>query len=187
LATLTREGVSPARGGSGLRAAFVTRKGGGRGPWVGSFGAGGMQKRQKFLDIRPRTESKGNPVNIPEPEGWTEGCCRRIFGGGWARGLPGTAGGATPLRGPAGLGTGRCLREPAVLRGLQQAATLTDLWDASRDPGKRSLFLLTDFPTAAGVCSVWVRRREGGLPGPVPGGRPLGLPGSASPLELVVG
>jgi len=51
-----------------------------RGTWV-------IQGRQKplgdlpswgwgnFLGHTPTAVSKGNPVNIPEPEGWTERCC----------------------------------------------------------------------------------------------------------------
>jgi len=38
--------------------------------------------KDEELNYTPSAESKGNPVNIPEPEGWTECCWLAIFEGG---------------------------------------------------------------------------------------------------------
>ena len=35
---------------------------------------GSQKSTKKMRHHTSKAESKGNPVNIPEPEGWTEGC-----------------------------------------------------------------------------------------------------------------
>lgn len=107
----------------------------------------GNSKTSKIFGHAPTAVSKGNSVNIPKPEGWIEGCSFHLsaFWGGIERGIW--------IRGDvkvfSGLGLlfglfSFCGRRLA-LSGLQKAVTLIDLWDVCRDPGKRSLFLLTRF------------------------------------------
>ena len=84
--------------------------------------------------------SKGTPVNIPEPEGWTE-CrsrclsCWTCWGG---KGLGGNSRALSHLGGSCRVGW----RVQAAFNWRQRQG---NLWDAVREPGKRFLFLLTGF------------------------------------------
>jgi len=103
---------------------------------------------------------KGTPVNIPEPEGWTECNSRCSPGACWGGGLAG----ATPL----GSHPGGCSVGGVVQGAFNWRQRQTDLWDTVREPGKRSLFLLTGFSSSpergrrGHGRGRWTRRGPGG-------------------------
>jgi len=129
-------------------------------------GRSGALNGQPLGATAPATPvSKGTPVNIPEPEGWTE--CRSRCLSCWIC-WGGRAWGATPglshPGGPSRVGW----RVQAAFNWRQRQG---NLWDAVREPGKRFLFLLTGFfvagvskgaPVADAVEGVGPRLRERG-------------------------
>jgi hypothetical protein len=92
---------------------------------------------KKFFGHTPTAVSKGNSVNIPKPEGWIEGCSFHLFH--FLR--EGRGGGGRKIS--LFFSFFWVVGGGFALSGLQKAVTLIDLWDVFRDPGKRSLFLLT--------------------------------------------